>query len=102
MRDRRLLLAQHRDQLVVDDLDELVARPDALEHVGADRLGLDPLEELAREIEADVRLEKDPADFPEPFLDRLFGQNAAPRELLERGVQFGGQLVEHKPVRING
>ena len=102
MGDGRLLLAQHRDQLVVDDLDDLMPGPDALEDVGPDGLGLDPLEEIAGEIEADVRLEEDPADFPESFLDCVFGQNAAPRELLERGVQFGGQLVEHKPVRING
>ena len=78
---RRLLLAQHRDQLVVDDLDELVPRPDVLEDVGADRLGLHPLEELAGQIEADVGLEQDPADLPEPFPDRVLGEDAAPREL---------------------
>ena len=102
MRDRRLLLAQQRDQLVVDDLDQLLARPDVLERRDADRLRLHPLEELAREIEADVGLEQDPADLPEPLLDRVFRQDTASGELLERVVEFLGQLVEHKPVSITG
>ena len=100
---RRLLLAEHRDELVVDDLDELLPGPDVgLRRADADGLLLDPLEELAGELEADVGLEEDPADFAKPFLDRVFGKNAPPRERPERGGEFPGQLVEHKPRRITG
>ena len=98
--DRRLLLAQHDDQLVVHDLDELVARPHVGQRAHADGLGLHPLEEIAGEIEADVGLEEDAPDLPEPFLDGVFRKNAPPREIAERGVEFAGQLVEHKPSRI--
>ena len=99
---RRLLLAEQRDQLVVDDLDELLAGPDLLERRDADGLGLHPLEKLAGQIEADVGLEQDPADLPEPFLDRILREDATTGELLERGGEFAGQLVEHKPVSITG
>ena len=98
--ERRLLLAQQHHQLVVDDLDELMPGPDVLERGNPDRLGLHPLEELAGEIEADVGFEKDPADLPEPFLDRIFRQDTASGEPLEGVVEFLGQLVEHKPVSI--
>ena len=67
-----------------------------------DRLRLHPLEELAGQVEADVGLEQDPADLPEALLDRVFRQDTAPSELLEGGVEFLGQLVEHKPVSITG
>ena len=100
MRQRRLLLAEQRHQLVVDDLDQLMAGPNVLERGDPDRLGLHPLEKLARQVEADVGLEQDPADLPEPLLDRIFRQDTASSELLERVVEFLGQLVEHKPVSI--
>ncbi len=85
---RSLLLAQQRDQLVVHDLDQLVAGPDFLERGEPHSLGLHPLEEVAGQVEADVGLQQDPADLPESFLDRLFRKNAPPREPLERGVEF--------------
>ena len=64
--------------------------------------GLHPLQKLAGEVEADVGLEQDPADLPEPLLNRVFRQDTASSELLERVVQFLGELVEHKPVSITG
>ncbi len=88
------------DQLVVHDLDQLVARPDLLQCGEPDRLLLDPGKEVPGQIEADVGLEQNPPDLPEPFLDRLFRQNAAPGKPLERGVEFARKLVEHKPVRV--
>ena len=77
--DRRLLFAEQRHQLVVDDLDELLARPHRLERpAGPDRLLLHPLEKLAGQVEADVGFEQDPPNFPEPLLDRLLGQDPRP------------------------
>ncbi len=67
-----------------------------------DRLFLHPLEKLPGQVEAHVGFEQDPANFPEPLLDRLLGQYPAPGQLLKRGGEFGGQLVEHKPSNLAG
>ena len=54
----------------------------------ADRLLLDALEELARELEVDVGLEEDAADFAQAFFDVGFGEDAAAAEARERGFEF--------------
>jgi hypothetical protein len=70
--DGGLFLAQQPHQLIVHDLDQLVTRPHVLEGCEADRLGLHPFQEIAGQVEADIGLEQDPADLPEPLLDRVF------------------------------
>ena len=99
--DRRLLLAEHRHQLVIDDLDELLARPDGLEDILADGLGLHPLEELAGQVEADVGLEENPPDFPEPLADVVLGEDTLAGEPAEGVGQLGRQVLEHKPFKID-
>ena len=81
-------LAEHRGQLVVDDLDELLGRRDGLELRDADRLLLDPLEELAGQREVDVGLEEDAAYLAQPFLDVGFGEDAAAAQAREGGFEF--------------
>jgi len=76
-------------------LDQLVAGADIFDAGGPNRPLLDPLEKFTRKLEADISFEQNAADFPEAFLNRLFGQNAAARKLLERGVELAGQLFEH-------
>jgi hypothetical protein len=49
-----------------------MARPHVLDRAESDGPGLDPLEEVPGKVEADVGLEQDPADLPEPLLDRVF------------------------------
>ena len=76
--------------------------PDFLQRGEANRLLLHPGKKIPGQIEAHIGLEEDPPDLPEPLGDRLFRENAPPRETLERGVEFARKLVEHKPVRVAG
>jgi len=79
-----------------------VARAHIFERCGPDRLLLHPLEKLAGEVEAHIGFEKDAPDLPEPFFDRVFGEDTSPHELLERGVQLTRKLFEHKPLKVAG
>ena len=81
-------LAEHRGELVVDDLDELLAGRDRPELRDADGLLLDALEELARQLEVDVGLEQDAAHLAQPFLDVGFGEDAAAAEPREVASSF--------------
>src|SRR5215213_620838 len=100
MGDRGLLLAQQQHELVVHDLDQLVPGPDLLKCLESNGLLLYSRQKIARQVEADIRFEQDAPDLPEPLLDRVFCKNAAAGKPLERGVEFTGKLVEHKPVRV--
>ena len=93
-------LAEHDGELVVDDLDELLARRNGAQLRDADRLLLDALEELARQLEVDVGLEQDAANLPQAFLDVGFGQDAATAQARKGRFEFLGQLVEHRPGKI--
>ena len=87
-------------ELVVDDFDELLAGRDGAKLRDADRLLLDALEELARELEVDVGLEQDATHLPQAFFDVGFGQDAATAQAREGRFEFLGQLVEHRPGKI--
>ena len=65
LEDRDLVIdrAHELDQLVEDDLDDLVGRVDASEHVLADGLGFDAGDEVVGDVEVDVGFEERPADF---------------------------------------
>ncbi len=81
-RSRRVLLQAAVDrphevhELVVDDLDDLLARVDALDDLVADRLELDALDEVLDDRDRNVRLEQGLTDFPEALVDVLRGQLA--------------------------
>src|ERR1041385_1923981 len=102
VRDRRLPLAQHDDQLVVDDLDELLARPHRPDDLLPHRPRPDPREEPPGEVEAHVGFEEHPADLAEPLPHRVFGEHPAAGEPRQRRGELGGELVEHKPCKIAG
>ena len=57
-----LLGAEHLDQSVVDDLDDLLARRDRAQHLLADRLLGGAVDELADDRQRDVGLEQSDAD----------------------------------------
>ena len=97
VRQRCLLLTQHAHQLVVHDLHELLAGTDRLEDLLPDRFVLNPLQELPGQIEADIGLEQDPANFPKPLANRVFAEHAAPGKARQRGTELGRELIEHKP-----
>src|SRR5215208_726069 len=88
-------LAEHGGELVVDDLDELLGRRDGLQGADAHRRLLHALQKLARELEVDVGLEEDAPHLAQPLLDVRFGENAAPAQAGERGLEFFAELVEH-------
>ena len=65
------------DQLVVDDLDDLLGRREALGQLGPGRLLLDPADEALDDLEVDVGLEEGEADLPGHLVDLLVPQAAA-------------------------
>ena len=89
-----LAAAEQRDHLVVDDLDELVARRDAREARQPDRLLPDARDERVDHLERDVRLEERRPDLADPFLDVGFGQPSA-GEAGEEPAESLGERVEH-------
>src|SRR5690606_16350085 len=62
-------LAQQRDQLVVDDLDDLLPRLHRFEHLLAERALLDLREEVLRKLEIDVRLEQHAPNLAQSLAD---------------------------------
>ena len=70
----------------MDDLHELLRRRYRAQLADPGRLLLDPLEELAGELEIDVGLEEDAADLAQPFLDVGVGENAASPQARERAI----------------
>ena len=63
-------------QLVVDDLDDLLAGIDARDHGRADGLGLDPLDEVLDDRDRDVGLEQGLADLAQALVDVGVGELA--------------------------
>jgi len=80
---------------VMDDLDHLLARRDALQDLLADGPHADILDKVLDDLEMNVRLEKRHADIPEGGGDVLLVQPASALELLEDGVEFFRQRLEH-------
>ncbi len=70
-------MAPHQGgQLLVDDLDDLLARIELLVQLLADRPLLDGARELLDDLEVDVRLEQRETDLADRLGDVLFGQRA--------------------------
>ena len=88
-------LAEHRRELVIDDLHQLLGGRDRLELTDADCLLLDALEELAGQGEVDVGLEEDATYFTQPVLDVRFGEDTTAAQAREGGLEFLGKLIEH-------
>ena len=68
---------QQRDQLVVDDLDDLLAGRQALEDLVADRPLADARDEVLDDLEVDVRLEERETDLAHGGIDVGFADPAA-------------------------
>ena len=69
-------LAEEAHELVVDDLDDLLAGGDALQHLLAGALGLDALGELPGDLEVDVGGEERGAHLGEGRRHVLLGELA--------------------------
>jgi len=87
------------DQLVVDDLDDLLACRKALEDVVADGTLADPRDEVLDDLEVDVRLEQCQPDLAHGGIDVGFADPAAAGQASERLAQPVAEGVEHGPGR---
>ena len=91
--------AQHLDQVIVDDLDDHLARRDRADDVGADRLGPHPVDELADDRQGHVGFEQGGADLAQGRIDIGLGERTAPAKLVEDVTQTFAQTLEH-PARL--
>ena len=85
------------DQLVVDDLDDLLAGRQALEDLVADGLLADARDEVLDDLEVDVRLEQREADLAHGGIDVGLADPAAAGQVAERLAQPLAEGVEHGP-----
>ena len=92
------LAAEHPDELLVDDLDHLLAGGERLEHLLAKGLGFHVLKEGAHRREGHVRLEEGHPDLPQRLVDLLLGQPPARAELAEDVVEAVAEGVEHAAI----
>ena len=76
--------AEQAHELVVDDLDDLLAGGDALQNLLTDALRLNPLHEVARNLEMNIRGEQGGAHFLQRVRHVGFRQRAYAPEVAER------------------
>ena len=88
-------LAEQADELVMDDLYDLLARGDALQHLLARALGLHPLDELPGDPEMDVGCEERGPDLAQRSRHVLVGKLAHPAQVSQRGGEFVCQGFKH-------
>ena len=96
---RRRLGAQHLDQIVMDDLDHLLAGRDRTQDLLADG----PLAHLVDEgfdhVEGDIGFQQGDAHFAQGGVDVALFKGAAPLQPLEHIAELAAQSVEHGHVR---
>ena len=83
-------VAEQRQQLVADDLDDLLARRQALEDRLVHRAIAHAIDEGLDDLEVDVGLEQRQPDFPEGGLDGRFGEAGLAREWTGRRPEAAG------------
>ena len=91
----RLFAAEHLDQRVVDDLDDLLAGGDRLEHGLANRQFGDVVDEAADDRQRDVGLEQRDAHLAHGVANVLLLERTAPTKLVEHAAETIGQGIEH-------
>ena len=82
-------------QLVMDDLDDLLARRDRAGDLGADGALAHLLDEGLDHLERDVGLEQRAADFAQRRIDVGFAERAAARQSLEDLAKPVAKALEH-------
>ena len=89
------LPAEDGDELVVDDLDDLLAGVDPAEHVGADRAFPNVGDEVLDDLEVDVRLEQGEADLAQRLVEVGLGDARLATKALRDHLEARGQGFEH-------
>ncbi len=90
-----LLLSHEGPEFLPDDFHHLVSRRQALQHLLADRLDTDPLDEFLDDLEVDVGLEECQSHLLERIGNRGLVQDAVAPESLQNPVKFGCKGAEH-------
>ncbi len=90
------LPAQHRDQLVVDDLHDLLPGVQAAQQVGADGAFADVRHEVLDHAEVDIRLEQRKADLPEGDVEVGLGDSRLAAKTLGDALQARREGFEHE------
>src|SRR5439155_8597786 len=85
---------------LVDDLDDLLGRAEALGQVGADALLADARHHALDDLEVDVGLEQGQADLAQDLVDLGLAQAATAAQAPEDAIEAIGQGLEHEEVRL--
>jgi hypothetical protein len=97
--ERPVAAAQQRDELVVDDLHDLLAGVQALEHLRPDRLLADVGDEVLDHLEVDVGLEQAQPNLAHRGVDVRLADTAAAGQVGEGLAKTFAQAVEHGRAR---
>jgi len=98
--DRLSVRAQHRDQLIVHDLDHHLAWRHRLDDIGSNGLAAHLVGERTHDVEHHIRLEQRTTHFAHGGADIGFGQGAATGQLIENAGELVCQALEHEDVLI--
>ena len=96
------LAAEHLDQLVVDDLDDLLAGLNPVEHFGAERLLTHIGHEVLDDLEVDVRLEQGKADLAQGDVKVGLGDLRLATQAVGDGLQACREGFEHSATDCGG
>ena len=91
-------IAEERHHLVADDLDDLLRRRQAAQHLLAHRAVADAVDEGLDDLEIDVRLEQREPNLAQRGLDQVFGEAPLPAKRLENVLQTCAEGVKHWPL----
>src|SRR3954465_7742569 len=94
-RDAHRGAAHQRRELLVDDLDDLLARVELADDLGAEAALLDGRRELLDDLEVHVGLEQREADLAHGLVDVVLGQRPMGADVGERLLELLGKGVEH-------
>src|SRR5262249_43092241 len=92
---RARLPAEQPHQLAVHELDEMLLRREAAQHLGPERVTLDRLDEVADDSDVHVGLEEREPHVAQRFLDVALGDPPLAPELAHQGIELLAQGIEH-------
>ena len=90
------IFAEHCDELVAHDFNDLLGGGKRGEYLGADGLDANVLDEVADDVEVDVGFKQGYADFAESFRDVFFRERALAAEGLEGALKFVSKIFKHR------
>src|SRR5213593_4756921 len=94
--ERRGRAAERLDQLAVDQLDEVLLRREAAEHLLAEGVAFDRLDEVADDADVDVGLEKREPHVAERVFDVALRDPPLALQLAEERVELLAEGFEHQ------